>query len=88
MPDSLGHPVRPLDLDVVKSRYDFELECRDHQTSSLGLPVGVLDGLGSVIALMARSFTWSDVALKLSTPASGSLYQEYRMSLPCSAVMM
>ncbi len=53
----------PLDFDFLKSRYDFELQRREQQTASLGLPVGVLGGLGSVMALMARSFTWSDKLL-------------------------
>lgn len=52
--------MRPLDFDFLKSRYDFELQRREQQTASLGLPVGVLGGLGSVMALMTRSLTWSD----------------------------
>jgi hypothetical protein len=55
--------MAPLDFDFLKSRYDFELQRREEQTASLGLPVGVLGGLGSVVALMARSLTWSDVTL-------------------------
>jgi hypothetical protein len=53
--------MRPLDFDFLKSRYDFELQRREQQTASLGLPVGVLGGLGSVTALMARSFTWTEL---------------------------
>jgi hypothetical protein len=55
--------VPPLDFDFLKTRYEFELQRREQQTASLGLPVGVLGGLGSVMALMARSFSWSDVML-------------------------
>src|SRR5438876_12148300 len=53
----------PLDFDFLKSRYDFELQRREQQTASLGLPVGILGGLGSVMALMARSFSWSNATL-------------------------
>lgn len=63
MPDNRNDPVQPLDFDFLKSRYDFELQRREQQTASLGLPVGILGGLGSVMALMARSFSWSDSAL-------------------------
>lgn len=63
MPDNRGSPMAPLDFDFLKGRYDFELQRREQQTTSIGLPVGILGGLGSVMALMARSFTWSDVTL-------------------------
>jgi len=58
--------VPALDLDFLKSRYDFELQRREQQTASLGLPVAVLGGLGSVIALMARSFTWTEIKLTIA----------------------
>ena len=61
--------VPPLDFDFLKSRYDFELQRREQQTASLGLPVGVLGGLGSVMALMARSFTWTDTILTSFAPS-------------------
>lgn len=63
MPDNRGSPRAPLDFDFLKSRYDFELQRKEQQTTSLGLPVGILGGLGSVMALMARSFTWNSVSL-------------------------
>lgn len=55
--------MAPLDFTFLKGRYDFELQRKEQQTTSLGLPVGVLGGLGGVVALMARSFTWTDTRL-------------------------
>ncbi len=52
-----------LDFDFLKDRYDFELTRKEALTSALTLPVGVLSGLGSVLALMARLFTYRDSVL-------------------------
>jgi hypothetical protein len=41
----------------LKDRYDFELQRKEQLTSALTLPVGVLSGLGGLMAAMARSFT-------------------------------
>lgn len=49
-----------LDLDFLKDRYDFELDRKDKLTTSLTLPVGILTGLGGLIAIMAQSFTYED----------------------------
>lgn len=48
------------DFAFIKERYNFELQRKEQLTSSLALPVGVLGGLGSAMALMARSFTYQD----------------------------
>lgn len=42
-------------FDFVKNRYDYELQRKEQLTAALTLPVGVLSGLGGLIALMARS---------------------------------
>lgn len=47
----------PLDFEFLKDRYDFELERKNKLTGDLALPVGVLSGLGGLVATMARSFT-------------------------------
>jgi hypothetical protein len=47
-------------IEFLKERYDFELQRKEQLTSALTLPVAVLGGLGSVLALMARSFTYKD----------------------------
>lgn len=51
--------MEPLDFDFLKSRYDFELQRKEQLTTALALPVGVLGGLGSLLAVMVRSFTFS-----------------------------
>src|SRR2546427_1866 len=63
MPDNHGDPVEILDFDFLKNRYDFELDRKDKLTTALTLPVGVLSGLGSLLAVMARSFTYRDPML-------------------------
>ena len=50
--------MEPLDFDFLKDRYDFELQRKEQLTTALGLPVGVLGGLGSLLAVMARSFNF------------------------------
>jgi len=50
-------------IDFLKQRYDFELSRREQLTAALALPVGVLGGLGSIIALMARSFVYERAIL-------------------------
>lgn len=57
-----------MQFDFLKDRYDFELERKDKLTAALTLPVGVLTGLGSLLAVMARSFTFRDPVLT-SIPA-------------------
>jgi len=49
----------PLDLAFLKDRYDYELDRKDKLTASLTLPVGILTGLGGLLAVMFRSFTYS-----------------------------
>lgn len=53
-----------MDFAFLKSRYDFELQRREQQTAALAFPVGVLGGLGSVLALMARSFDWHEGGMR------------------------
>jgi hypothetical protein len=48
------------DFAFLKDRYDFELGRKEKLTGALTLPVGVLSGLGGLIAAMARSFTYVD----------------------------
>ena len=56
-------------IDFLKQRYDFELSRREQLTAALALPVGVLGGLGSLIALMARSFVYQhDLLSKMFLP--------------------
>ena len=55
--------MKPLDFEFVEYRYDFELQRRELLTASLNLPVGILGGLGSLLALMVPSFTYQDVVL-------------------------
>ena len=50
-------------LEFLKERYDYELQRKEQLTTSLTLPVGVLGGLGSVMALMGRPFTYRDTTL-------------------------
>jgi hypothetical protein len=52
-------PQEPLDFAFIKDRYDFELQRREHLTAALSLPVGVLSALGSVMVVMAHSFTFA-----------------------------
>jgi len=47
-----------MDFEFLKDRYDFELARKDDLTSALTLPVGVLSGLGGVMAAMAQSFPY------------------------------
>ena len=56
-------PVDILDSEFLKDRYDFELTRKESLTGALALPVGVLSGLGSVLAYMARGFTYRDPVL-------------------------
>ena len=48
--------MNPLDFAFLKDRYDFELQRKEQLTTALALPVGVLGGLGSLLAVMVRSF--------------------------------
>ena len=48
------------DFDFLKDRYDYELKRKDQITAALTLPVGVLIALGTVMAAMARSFSYRD----------------------------
>ena len=43
-------------IEFLKERYDFELRRSDQLTSELPLPVGVLSGLGGLMAAMVQSF--------------------------------
>jgi hypothetical protein len=63
MPDNRRDPVEILDPDFLKDRYDFELTRKESLTSALALPVGILSGLGSVLAYMAQGFTYRDPVL-------------------------
>src|SRR5437868_11579548 len=55
--------MQPLDFEFLKDRYDFELQRKEQLTTALSLPVGVLGGLGSLLAVMVRSFTFRNNAL-------------------------
>ena len=48
------------DLDFLKNRYDYELKRKDQITAALTLPVGILIALGTVMAAMAQSFSYTD----------------------------
>ncbi len=52
-------PVFKFDFEFLNARYEFELQRKEQLTTGLTLPVGVLGGLGSLLALMARSFSYS-----------------------------
>ena len=47
----------------MKDRYDFELDRKDKLTDALSLPVGILGGLGGLLAVMAQSFSYQDRVL-------------------------
>jgi hypothetical protein len=51
------------DIEPLLRRYDLELDRRDKLTSALSFPVGVLSGLGGLLAAMARSFTYREPLL-------------------------
>jgi hypothetical protein len=55
--------VKHLDFEFINNRYDFELTRKESLTDALTFPVGVLSGLGSVIGIMARGFTYRDSVL-------------------------
>ena len=48
------------DLDFLKDRYDYELKRKDQITAALTLPVGILIALGTVMAAIAQSFSYTD----------------------------
>src|SRR5438045_2565077 len=50
--------MEPLDFEFLKDRYDFELQRREQLIAALALPVGVLGGLVSLLALMIRTFVF------------------------------
>ena len=56
---------QPLDLAFLKDRYDYELDRKDKLTASLTLPVGILTGLGGLLAVMSRSFTYGSPGLTI-----------------------
>ena len=47
-----------LPLDFLKDRYDFELARKEHITGALTMPIGVVSGVGGLVAAMARTFTY------------------------------
>ena len=57
--------MQPLDFEFLKNRYDYELIRKEQLTSSLSLPVGVLGGLASLLALMARSCSYQSRLLSI-----------------------
>ena len=48
----------PLTFAFLKDRYDRELARKQELTSALTLPAGVLSGLGGLIAVMTRTFSY------------------------------
>jgi hypothetical protein len=54
--------MQPLDFEFLKDRYDFELQRKEQLTTALSLPVGVLGGLGSLLAVMVRSYSFRNDA--------------------------
>lgn len=62
MPDNRDR-ASPLKTEFLKERYDYELQRKDQLTDALNLPVGILSGLGGLLALMARAFTYADPVL-------------------------
>ena len=51
-------------FNFLKDRYDYELKRKDQITAALTLPVGILIALGTALAAMARSFSYTDGYLK------------------------
>ena len=51
-------------FELLKDRYDFELDRKDKLTAALALPVGVLTVLGGLTAAMAKSASTIDPILK------------------------
>jgi hypothetical protein len=56
-------PMQQLEFDFLKDRYDFELSRKEQLTDALNLPIGVLGGMGGLLALLARTFTYDDPVL-------------------------
>lgn len=55
--------MKILNFEFLKDRYEFELDRKEKLTAALTLPVGILTGLGGLLAVMARSFTYRDTLL-------------------------
>ena len=51
-------PLFEFDFAFIRNRYDYELQRKEQLTTALTLPVGVLGGLGSLLAVMARTFSY------------------------------
>jgi hypothetical protein len=68
--------MRPLDFQFLKDRYDFEVQRKDKLTDSLNLPVAIVGGLGILLGVMARSFTYTDQVLTwlFLVPLSAALF--------------
>jgi hypothetical protein len=58
--------MSPLDFDFLKDRYDCELQRKEQLTAALALPVGVLGGLGSFLAVPAGTATMEGMDTTLS----------------------
>ena len=63
MTESDGDTTQPIDFAFVKDRYDFELARKEQLTAALGLPVGILGLLGSLLAVIVRSFPFQPNAI-------------------------
>src|SRR5687768_9853096 len=59
-------PIFDFDFAFIRNRYDYELQRKEQLTTALTLPVGLLGGLGSLLAVMARTFSYQDRALTWS----------------------
>jgi hypothetical protein len=54
------------DFAFIRNRYDYELQRKEQLTTALTLPVGVLGRLGSLLAVMARTFSYEHQVLTSS----------------------
>ena len=55
--------MKIFNFEFLKDRYECELDRKEKLTAALTLPVGILTGLGGILAVRARSFTYRDTLL-------------------------
>jgi hypothetical protein len=73
-----------LDVDFAKEQYRFELQRKNELFNAVSLPVGVLSGLGGLVVLMAKGFSyrgWTGVPFSLCLSACGVSFAVAAFSL-------
>lgn len=51
------------DFKFLQDRYDFEFARKEQLTSALTMPIGVVSGVGGLLAAMVKSFSFPDSML-------------------------